>query len=164
MNNKWYILYNGQQIGPMTEEQLCSYNPTPDTQVWCQGMPQWAPIYTIPELMSIINTYRRHAHPNGQNHSDGSNSTPPPSDNFYQPASVKDHTTAGIFALLLGGLGIQYFYIGKTTGGIFCILLSMFTCGLFGILVMVQGIMMLTMTQQEFERKYVNSTSAMPLF
>lgn len=38
------------------------------------------------------------------------------------------------------------------------------TCGLWGIVELIQGIMMLTMSQEEFDRKYVNSTSFMPLF
>lgn len=165
MDKQWYLLYNGQQIGPMSVDQLRSYNPTPNSQVWCEGMPQWVPIYTLPELMSLLNTsnYNSPGFGNTQNYSNSS-TTPPPADFQYRQESVKDHTTAGIFALILGGLGIQYFYIGKTTGGIFCILLSLFTCGLFNILTLVQGILMLTMSQQEFEHKYINSPSKMPLF
>lgn len=38
--NNWYILYNGQQIGPMNENALLAYNPTPNTMVWQEGMPE----------------------------------------------------------------------------------------------------------------------------
>lgn len=71
---------------------------------------------------------------------------------------------AGILAILIGGLGIQYFYCGKVAGGLITILLSAVTCGLWSVLMLVQGILMLTMTQEEFDRKYVYSTSTLPLF
>ncbi|MCC8038121.1 MAG: TM2 domain-containing protein [Bacteroidales bacterium] len=71
---------------------------------------------------------------------------------------------AGVLAILLGGLGVQYFYLGKIGGGFITILLSLCTCGCWSILTLVQGILMLTMPNQEFERKYVYSNSVFPLF
>lgn len=38
-------------------------------------------------------------------------------------------TIAGILAIVLGGLGIHYFYLGKTAAGIITIALSMCSCG-----------------------------------
>ena len=70
----------------------------------------------------------------------------------------------GVLAIVLGTLGVHYFYLGKIGGGIICLLLSIVTCGLWGIVTLIQGIMMLTMSQAEFERKYVLSTSTFPLF
>lgn len=154
---EWYIIYRGQQIGPMTKENLMAYSPTHDTMVWREGMADWQPIYRVPELMELLegipgptNSYSRHG------------AVPP-----HMPVhtySGKDKTVAGILALLLGTLGIQYFYIGKIGGGFLTILLSLVTCGFWGILVLVQGILMLTMTQEEFDRKFVYSKSVLPLF
>lgn len=79
-------------------------------------------------------------------------------------ATDKSKTTAGLFALLLGGLGVHYFYCGKVAGGFICLLLVLFTCGLWDIIILVQGIMMLTMSQQEFEAKYVCNDKTFPLF
>lgn len=78
--------------------------------------------------------------------------------------AVKDRTLAGIFAILFGTLGIQYFYVGKITAGILSILISICTCGLWEIITLVQGILMLTMSDEDFYRKYITSTSTFPLF
>lgn len=167
--NEWYILYNGQQVGPMTRDQLLSYGLTPNTQVWCTGMPQWAPVYTIPELMSLINNPYPNPGPNPcPNPNPGPGPRPAPGPNPYINGDVnttgKDKTVAGILAILIGTLGIQYFYCGKVAGGLITILLSVVTCGAWWIVTLIQGIMMLTMTQAQFEQKYVNTPNTFPLF
>lgn len=147
----------------MEQEQLLAYGLNPNSQVWCEGMPQWAPAFTIPALMTMIS---EHGGAAGSNNAYANGGVPPcagASDPNYCP-SGKSKTTAGIFALLLGSLGIQYFYCGKVGGGFINILLVLVTCGLWDILVFVQGILMLTMTQEEFDRKYVYSNSVFPLF
>lgn len=73
-------------------------------------------------------------------------------------------TVCGILAIVIGGLGLQYFLIGKTTAGILTILLSLVTCGIWSIITLVQGIMILCMSESEWRRKYVDSTSTFPLF
>lgn len=164
MSNQWYIIYNGHQVGPMTVEQMRSYNLPSNTNVWREGMQQWASIYTIPELMNeLYQSGNTRSSYNSAASGSYSDSVQPPG---YQGnvTSSKDHTTAGILAILLGSLGIQYFYIGKIAAGFLCILLSLISCGLFGIVILVQGILMITMSQQEFERKYVNTSSTMPIF
>lgn len=83
---------------------------------------------------------------------------------FDQGPSGKSRGVAGLLAILLGSLGIHYFYVGKTGGGFLCILLSLITCGLWSIIPLIQGILMLTMTQEQFESKYVNTPSTFPLF
>lgn len=83
--------------------------------------------------------------------------------NNYQPApGEKSKVTAGVLALLLGGLGIHYFYLGKSTGGIVFLLLC--CTGIPSLLAFVQGIMMLTMTDEQFLQKYVYTESSFPLF
>ena len=49
------------------------------------------------------------------------------------------------------------------SGGL-VLLLTIVTCGLWSIISFIQGILMLTMTQQDFENKYVLSTSTFPIF
>lgn len=83
---------------------------------------------------------------------------------FDNGPSGKSRGVAGLLAILLGVLGVHYFYLDKVGAGLVCILLSLTTCGIWPILMLVQGIVMLTMRQDDFERKYVNSPSFMPLF
>ena len=85
--------------------------------------------------------------------------TPP----YQQPQDSK-RLVCGILAILLGGLVIKYFFRGKTTGGILTILISICTCGIWSIVMLVQGILILCMSDQEFKRKYIDSTSTLPLF
>lgn len=77
---------------------------------------------------------------------------------------AKDKTIAGIFAILLGSLGIHYFYLGKITAGILTIILSFCTCGIWSLLMFIQGIMMLVMPDKEFQEKYVDNDRTLPLF
>mgnify|MGYP002534181060 CR=1 FL=1 len=151
--SEWYIVFNGQQVGPMTKEQLSSYGLNPQSKVWKEGMPDWVEAYTQPELMEVMPQAAPAAAP-----------TSYAAPQQYVSTTGKSNTVAGILALLLGGFGAQYFYIGKIGGAFVTILLCWCTCGLWGIVELIQGIMMHTMSQEEFDRKYVNSTSFMPLF
>lgn len=50
----YYIIDNGQQCGPLSVEQLRMRGITGETQVWCEGMPQWTKAQNVPELYSLI--------------------------------------------------------------------------------------------------------------
>ena len=90
---------------------------------------------------------------------------PPMPDNVFNAGpSGKSRGIAALLAILLGTLGIQYFYLGKNTAGIITLIVSIVLCGIPSIIWIIQGILMLTMSQQEFERKYVYTTSTFPLF
>jgi TM2 domain-containing membrane protein YozV len=70
---------------------------------------------------------------------------------------------AGIFALLLNGLGVHKFYLGYTTEGVIMLLLSLgagiVTCGatslIMSVIGIVEGVIYLTKSDEEFERIYV---------
>ena len=79
-------------------------------------------------------------------------------------AGGKEKVVAGLLAIFLGWLGIHYFYLGKTTAGIITIVLSACTCGIWSLLMLVQGILMLTMSDADFEEKYVDNEKTFPLF
>lgn len=61
---------------------------------------------------------------------------------------------AGILAILLGAIGVHKFYLGYTKEGIIQILLS-FLCGLGGLFALIEGILYLTKTDDEFVATYV---------
>lgn len=86
-------------------------------------------------------------------------------------------TTTGLLALLLGGFGIQYFYIGKNTAGgivlgswFLLLIINLVTCFMLFflyfiyIIFAVQGIMILTMDDQKFKEKFIDNPSSFPLF
>ncbi len=141
----YFLTINGSTVGPMTKEQLMSYNVNQDTPVSKDGGP-WAPLYTYPELMQVYQAYaaagRRIE------------------DNEIQSKKV----LCGILAILVGSLGVQYFVLGKVAGGFITILLTLVTCGLWSVVTLIQGIMMLVMSDADFESKYVQSTSTLTHF
>lgn len=83
---------------------------------------------------------------------------------FDEGPEGKARGVAALLAIFLGGLGIQYFYLGKIGGGILTILLTLVTCGLWEIVTLIQGILMFCMRNEDFRRKYVLSNSTLPLF
>lgn len=78
--------------------------------------------------------------------------------------SGKSNIVAGLLAIFLGYLGIQYFYIGKVGGGLLTILLFLVTCGAWSIVTLIQGIYMLTLNEWQFDQKYVYNNTTMPIF
>lgn len=112
------------------------------------------------------NGYNNNYNGNGYNNNGYNNQCPPPTpDNVFNAGpSGKSRGIAALLAILLGTLGIQYFYLGKNTAGIITLIVSLVLCGIPSIIWIIQGILMLTMSQQEFERKYVYTTSTFPLF
>lgn len=66
---------------------------------------------------------------------------------------------AGIFGILLGSLGIHKFYLGYKTEGLIMLLVTVLTCGLgaivMGTIGLVEGIIYLTKSDEEFDRIYV---------
>ncbi len=83
---------------------------------------------------------------------------------FDSDAAGKSRGIAALLAIFLGSLGIHYFYLGKTTAGLISLVLALVSCGIWGTVMLVQGIYMLTITNAEFDRKYVYSTDSIPLF
>ncbi len=87
---------------------------------------------------------------------------------FANGTSGKSRGVAAILALFFGAIGLHYFYIGKTNAGILFLAASFLTCGALGLVAQVisfiQGILFLTSTQEEFERKWVNSPESVPFF
>jgi TM2 domain-containing membrane protein YozV len=71
---------------------------------------------------------------------------------FPAARSRKDKTTAGVFALLLGGIGAHRFYLGQTGIG-FLYLLFCWTL-LPSLFSFIEGILFLTMSEHTFAERY----------
>ena len=68
---------------------------------------------------------------------------------------------AGICAILLGSLGVHKFILGYTTEGLIMLLVTVLTCGIgamvTSIIGIVEGIIYLTKSDEEFVRTYLQS-------
>jgi TM2 domain-containing membrane protein YozV len=62
---------------------------------------------------------------------------------------------AGICAILVGGFGVHKFILGYTTEGIIQLVLGL--CGIGSILGIIEGIIYLTKSDEEFVRTYIQS-------
>ncbi|HLP75828.1 MAG TPA: TM2 domain-containing protein [Candidatus Paceibacterota bacterium] len=82
----------------------------------------------------------------------------PPQSNIASRASSK--LPAGICGILLGGLGVHKFILGYTGAGIIMLLVTVLTCGIAGaitgIIGLIEGIIYLTKSDEEFVRTYVD--------
>ncbi len=68
-----------------------------------------------------------------------------------QPVESK-RILCGVLAILLGSWGVHKFVLGQTTAGI--IMLLLFCTGISGIIGLIEGIIYLTKTDEEFHRIY----------
>jgi TM2 domain-containing membrane protein YozV len=77
-----------------------------------------------------------------------------------KPAGADKKIAAGICGILLGALGIHKFILGYTTPGIIMLLVTVLTLGLggfiMGIIGLIEGIIYLTKSDEEFVRIYVD--------
>ena len=62
---------------------------------------------------------------------------------------------AGICGILLGGFGVHKFILGYTTEGIIQIVITLVTCGVGSIVGLVEGIIYLTKSDEDFVRTYI---------
>jgi TM2 domain-containing membrane protein YozV len=72
-----------------------------------------------------------------------------------KPVGAEKKVVAGILGILLGGLGIHKFYLGYTKEGVIQLILGVVTCGIGGIIGLIEGIIYLTKSDEEFVATYV---------
>ena len=73
-----------------------------------------------------------------------------------KPAGAEKKIVAGIFGILLGGLGIHKFYLGYTKEGVIQIVLSL-VCGIGAIIGLIEGIIYLTKSDADFVATYITA-------
>lgn len=64
---------------------------------------------------------------------------------------------AGICAILLGWLGVHKFILGYTTEGVIMLVLGILTCGLTNIIGIIEGVIYLTKSDEDFVRTYIQN-------
>lgn len=142
---QYFISFNRDTIGPMSADQVMAYPVNRNTQVCTVDDYTWKPLYNFHELMELINARDAAGRADAYN-------------------AGKDRIVAGVLAILIGGIGAQYIYLGKIGAFIITLILSLVSCGLWSLVMFVQGIYMLTLTPEQFDTKYTYSTSTYPLF
>jgi TM2 domain-containing membrane protein YozV len=75
--------------------------------------------------------------------------------NGTKPAGAEKKMVAGILGILLGAFGVHKFYLGYTKEGIIQIVVTIVTCGLGGLIGLVEGILYLVKSDEEFVATYI---------
>jgi len=82
-----------------------------------------------------------------------------PSVKDWQQAGADKKIIAGILAIVIGGLGIHKFILGYQKEGMIMLLVSVLSCftfaGVMHIIGIIEGIMYLTKSDEEFVRTYI---------
>lgn len=80
-----------------------------------------------------------------------------PTEDWNQPQPPRQDNKkvlAGIMGIIFGGLGIHKFVLGYTKEGLLQILITVVTCGVGSILGLIEGIIYLTKSDEEFYQTY----------
>ena len=151
---------DGQTYGPISPEQLRRWiaegRAASQTMVQAEGAQDWKPLSQFPEFASDLKI----------------TPTPPvvaPSPYGLPPnpllaSKASNKLAAGICGILLGGFGIHKFILGYTSAGLVMLLISVLSCGIgypvMHIIGLVEGIVYLTKSDEEFVRIYVDGQKA----
>ncbi len=80
---------------------------------------------------------------------------PPGLPGSVPPDANSKKILAGIMGIIFPFLGVHRFILGDVAGGILRIVISVFTCGVGAIIGIIEGIIYLTKTDQEFYQIYM---------
>ena len=153
---------DGQQYGPATIEQLRAWTAEnrvrADTLVQAEGSQEWKPLKSFPELAGEVKPPL---------------AGPPPQISAFS-ARASNKIAAGVCGILLGSLGIHKFILGYNSTGVIMLtitlgsfVLGFITCGILiplawlasvamHVIGLIEGIIYLTKTDEEFVRVYVD--------
>lgn len=67
---------------------------------------------------------------------------------------------AGLLGILLGTFGANKFFMGYINEGIIQIVLNIITCGVATVIPFIEGVIYLTMSDEQFDRTYVQNKKA----
>src|SRR6185437_151782 len=153
-----FIGADGKPYGPVGIDQMRRWiaenRVRSDTLVQAEGSNDWKPCKDFPELATEFTTPPPDIAPPG--------AVPPAASASNPRASNK--IPAGICGIILGGLGVHKFILGYTGAGLIMLLVTLVgglvTCGasvgVMHIIGLIEGIIYLTKTDDEFVRTYVD--------
>lgn len=75
----------------------------------------------------------------------------------WKQAGADKKVIAGVLGILIGGFGVHKFVLGYTTEGIITIVITLVTCGVGHIIGLIEGIIYLTKSDEEFVRTYIQN-------
>lgn len=166
MNNIFQIIgADGKQYGPVSADQVRQWvregRANSQTQLQAEGDTGWRALSAFPEFADLFGSTPP-----------GAGAAPPPvtSPGASVGSRASNKIAAGICGILLGGLGVHKFILGYSgAGGIMLAatiggwLLTIVSCGItffvpmaVSIIGLVEGIIYLTKSDEEFVRIYVD--------
>ncbi len=145
---------DGQQYGPISIDQVRRWSlegrVNAQTLVQVEGAQEWKPLSSVPELAAELKA--------PPPISTASSSVPTTACAAASRASNK--IAAGVCGILLGSLGVHKFILGYTGAGLIMLLVTLLTCflasPLMHIIGLIEGIIYLTKSDEEFVRIYVD--------
>ena len=145
---------DGQQYGPVTAEQvrvwIAENRANAQTLAQTDAAPDWKPLAAFPEFAADL---KPPLVPAGTPPA----FAPPPSD---LAARASNKIPAGICGVLLGSLGVHKFILGYTGAGLIMLLVTVLSCGIaypvMHIIGLIEGILYLCKTDEDFVRTYVD--------
>ena len=144
-----------QPYGPVTADQITQWiaegRANGQTRTQAEGSADWKTLSAFPEFAAALGT------------KDGA--TPPPMFTSATHADTRaraaNKIAAGVLGILLGAFGIHKFILGYQRAGLIMLLTTVLTCGLASPIVhligLIEGIVYLTRTDEEFVRTYVDN-------
>lgn len=75
-------------------------------------------------------------------------------DNTPAASEPNKKMVAGLLGIFLGTLGAHRFYLGDTKGGIIRLVISVCTLGAGGVIGLIEGIIYITKTDDDFMKTY----------
>jgi TM2 domain-containing membrane protein YozV len=145
----WYYLVNNKQVGPVSTAALAAMIQAGqinlNTMVWQKGSDGWKPASLVSELAAAAPQVSLPA----------TVVMVPQAQPAWAPARYhqgKSKVTAGLLALLVGGLGIHKFYLGAWGWGLLYILFIWTFIPL--IASFIEGIVLLVMSDEAFDNAY----------
>lgn len=144
---------DGQQYGPVSADQvrrwLAENRLNARTLLQAEGSQDWKPLAAFPEF--------------GPDLKPPPAFTPPPLNpvaaSGYSDPRASNKIAAGVCGILIGSLGVHKFILGYTGAGLIMLLVTILTCGFGGIVMhligLIEGIIYLTKSDDEFVRSYV---------